>query len=149
MDATSCSLVTNLLVSHRCCSYVGNLRLGQQGVSLGSNCFAFQVVVHELGHVVGFYHEQSRPDRDQYIRVLYNNIIPGRQSQFSIKHQINSLGIGYDYNSIMHYNDNFFAKPNTKTLQALIPDIVLGMATELSPLDIIQANRLYNCGENK
>lgn len=56
--------------------------------------------------------------------------------------------MGYDYNSIMHYNDNFFARgPGLKTMEAIAsPDIVLGHALRLSPLDILQAKNLYQCG---
>ena len=50
-----------------CCSFVGKRGGGPQAVSLGKNCDKFGIVVHELGHVVGFWHEHTRPDRDGYI----------------------------------------------------------------------------------
>jgi len=34
-------------------------------------------IQHELLHVLGLFHEQSRPDRDEYVIVLWDNIIPG------------------------------------------------------------------------
>lgn len=34
-------------------------------------------IQHELLHVLGLFHEQARPDRDNYVTVLWDNIIPG------------------------------------------------------------------------
>ena len=67
----------NFFIFHSCCSYVGMYNCGQQGISLG-RCNSMSNAVHEIGHVVGFWHEQSRPDRDQYVKVLFNNIIDGK-----------------------------------------------------------------------
>lgn len=60
-----------------CCSYVGKSGEGPQAVSIGKNCDKFGIVVHELGHVVGFWHEHTRPDRGQYIEINTKNIMPG------------------------------------------------------------------------
>jgi hypothetical protein len=48
---------------------------GRQTISLGNGCAHHSVVLHELGHVVGFWHEQNRPDRDSYVRIVTKNII--------------------------------------------------------------------------
>ena len=43
------------LHSCRCCSFVGKRGNGAQAISIGKNCDKFGIVVHELGHVVGFW----------------------------------------------------------------------------------------------
>ncbi|XP_064384874.1 bone morphogenetic protein 1-like [Halichondria panicea] len=67
-----------------CCSYVGRIDYGRQpqGVSIGRFCFNFHPIVHEISHVVGFWHEQSRPDRDEYIDIIEGNIVPGYETNF-------------------------------------------------------------------
>ena len=51
---------------------------GPQAISIGKNCDKFGIVVHELGHVIGFWHEHTRPDRDEHVQIIYKNIMPGR-----------------------------------------------------------------------
>jgi hatching enzyme 1 len=60
------------------------------------------VVAHELGHVIGFFHEQSRSDRDQTIHVNYENIQQGFALQFR-KEADRNRGVPYDIRSIMQY----------------------------------------------
>lgn len=61
----------------RCCSYVGRRGNGPQAISIGKNCDKFGIVVHELGHVIGFWHEHTRPDRDDHVTIIRENIQPG------------------------------------------------------------------------
>lgn len=63
----------------RCCSYVGRRGGGPQAISIGKNCDKFGIVVHELGHVIGFWHEHTRPDRDDHVSIVRENIQPGRE----------------------------------------------------------------------
>lgn len=61
-----------------CCSFVGRRGNGGQAISIGRNCDKFGIVVHELGHVVGFWHEHTRPDRDQHVNIIRENIMSGK-----------------------------------------------------------------------
>jgi hypothetical protein len=61
--------------------------------------------VHELGHVLGFFHEHQRWDRDRCVTIHYENIKPGRAHDYDWIAQTNWLvsDLPYDYRSIMHY----------------------------------------------
>ena len=60
---------------------------------------------HELGHVLGFFHEHSRWDRDAYVTIHYENIKPGREGDYNWVPKTNWINssTAYDYRSIMHY----------------------------------------------
>ena len=34
--------------------------------------------MHEMFHSLGRWHEHSRPDRDLYVKIQFENVIPGR-----------------------------------------------------------------------
>ena len=62
----------------RCYSYVGLIGGKSQDISIGSGCVHKGIILHELMHALGFYHEQSRYDRDQYVSIDYSNIKSGK-----------------------------------------------------------------------
>ena len=57
------------------------------------------------GHVLGFWHEQSRGDRDAHVRVESNNIIDGALGHFHKRSEAHTdvMNMPYDFGSIMHY----------------------------------------------
>uniref|UniRef100_A0A0P4WGL6 Metalloendopeptidase n=1 Tax=Scylla olivacea TaxID=85551 RepID=A0A0P4WGL6_SCYOL len=61
---------------NRCSSAVGKVG-GGQSLSLGTGCVHVGVVIHELMHAVGFWHEQSRYDRDSFVTIRWENIMYG------------------------------------------------------------------------
>ncbi|XP_076317965.1 tolloid-like protein 1 [Tachypleus tridentatus] len=136
-----------------CCSFVGKRGNGPQAISIGKNCDKFGIIVHELGHVVGFWHEHTRPDRDQHVVIITENIMNGQQYNFDklSGEEVNSLGLPYDYNSIMHYARNTFSKstnldtilPKEDRMSNQRPEI--GQRLRLSRGDIAQTNMLYKC----
>uniref|UniRef100_A0A4W3GLI9 Metalloendopeptidase n=1 Tax=Callorhinchus milii TaxID=7868 RepID=A0A4W3GLI9_CALMI len=101
-----------------CCSYVGRRGNGPQAISIGKNCDKFGIVVHELGHVIGFWHEHTRPDRDDHVTIIRENIQPGQEYNFLKMEpgEVNSLGESYDFDSIMHYARNTFSRLESKVI---------------------------------
>ena len=135
-----------IIVLNRCRSYVGRIHLNY--LQPISPCPFLEAALHEIGHVIGFWHEQNRRDRDKYININRQNIQPGKEFRFEIKNDTNSLGVTYDFNSIMHYTERAFAKTGKITITAKEKDLELGNGVGLSPLDIKQTNLLYKtqCG---
>ncbi|XP_033951392.1 bone morphogenetic protein 1-like isoform X1 [Pseudochaenichthys georgianus] len=135
-----------------CCSYVGRRGAGPQAISIGKNCDKFGIVVHELGHVIGFWHEHTRPDRDEHVSIIRDNIQPGQEYNFLKMEpgEVDSLGEVYDFGSIMHYAKNTFSRGIF--LDTILPryDVngvrpPIGQRTQLSKGDIEQARKLYKC----
>ncbi|XP_072527074.1 high choriolytic enzyme 1-like isoform X1 [Salminus brasiliensis] len=128
-----------------CYSYVGR-RGYAQTVSLDRNgCIYHNTVQHELLHALGFNHEQCRSDRDNHIRVVWENIIDSYKYAFD---KINTLNQGtpYDYNSVMQYHRTAFSKNGQPTMVP-IPNgnVSFGQGTQMSQNDITRLNRLYMC----
>ncbi|KAK2728131.1 hypothetical protein QYM36_008565 [Artemia franciscana] len=132
-----------------CFSTIGR-QGGKQLVSLTENCFFFGVIIHEVLHSLGFWHEHNRRDRDDYIQIVTENIVAGDEDYFekySVE-QVTNLGLPYDYGSVMHGSSQFRAKNGTKTIVP-IPDetIPIGQRADMSPLDVQKLNAYYNCDE--
>ncbi len=67
---------------------------------------------HELGHVLGFFHEHQRWDRDRYVTIHYESLKPGREGDYDWVPRTNWIvnTAGYDFRSIMHYRTCWASK---------------------------------------
>ncbi|NXW59001.1 MEP1A protein, partial [Eurystomus gularis] len=132
-----------------CWSMVGNQQTGQN-LSIGAGCDYRATVQHEILHALGFYHEQSRMDRDDYVTIWWDEIIAGKEHNF-LKYDdsfITDLNTPYDYESVMHYRPFSFNKNESiPTITAKIPafDNIIGQLLDLSAIDLERLNRMYNC----
>lgn len=64
-----------------CISFIGRYEyLNSDAQPIGLSyplCNQVQTILHELMHAIGMHHEQSRDDRDRYIKIFYDNIVGG------------------------------------------------------------------------
>lgn len=94
-----------------CSSKVGFRQKGAQVMIIDGNLCSFGSILHELLHALSFLHMHTANNRDEYIEIKWANIRDDAKINFkSFSSHVTMLGTEYDYNSIMHYSNNAFAK---------------------------------------
>lgn len=124
-----------------CFSKVGR-KSGGQKLNIGKSCNRVGIIMHELFHALGMRHEQSRSDRDQHVRIFWDNIIPEK------KHNFRRIASGrmsdYDYKSIMHYGSYSFSKNGQPTILTIDDEEIKANRSYLTPYDVRGICDLYN-----
>ena len=131
-----------------CWSYVGKITSsGAQDLSIGEGCTSLGTVAHELGHAMGLQHQQARHDRDNYVTIMTDNIITGRENNFEKRSTPNNYSVPYDLTSIMHYGSRYFSKNGKETIRVnnFMQQGLIGREGGLSHRDKQIANAMYNC----
>lgn len=124
----------------------GVATLGMNGdrgyIRLGSGSTAV-VIIHEIGHTLGYLHEQNRPDRDNYIVVNYNNVQDGYANQFDVSTNAVLLTDDFDISSTMMYGSYTFSKNGQPTITDLNGDVLPRRAARISEGDVKGTNNAY------
>lgn len=126
-----------------CASWVGR-RGGTQKLWVSPQC-TVGGVMHEIGHLIGFEHEHTRNDRDQYIQIHWENIDASKTHNFDFAPSGTQLIGEYDYASIMHYGSLNFSNnglPTISRLDGLNGEI--GQRRRLSEGDLQAVQTLYS-----
>lgn len=124
-----------------CSSYVGK-KGHMQEINLSTRCTTMNTV-HEIGHALGLWHEQSRADRDSYVQINWDNIMVDHEYNFN-QHLSDGNDYGeYDYESIMHYGPYAFSKNGQKTIVALVDGVEIGQRVKLSDKDLAAIKAMY------
>merc|ERR1712012_1429212 len=152
-----------LILDHvdSCSSDLGRVG-GEQVIYLNKACFDSDLMgpVHELLHTLGFVHEHTRPDRDNFISINMDNIEPGKEKNFEKRPEgtsdifqrgsVNTRNTPYDVLSLLHYGPRDFSKNGEDVLTYLhgLPDQTWPEPDEHDPLSLIDQVELsmaYKC----
>ncbi|KAK6760181.1 hypothetical protein RB195_021611 [Necator americanus] len=133
-----------------CASYLGK-RGGKQVIFLSGFCETFRSAAHELGHTLGLFQQESREDRDDYVKIVTENLEPNqvymafKQSQYTN----NVSGIGYDFGSIMQAGARSGSINRNRTIDSIDPKYRKNLRSEsISFADLYLVNKRYNCSES-
>lgn len=121
-------------------SFVGR-QGGMQELSFSDNCKVGSAV-HEIGHALGLWHEQSRGDRDRHVSIRRDLVAPENRHNFD-KHIEDGIDIGeYDFGSIMHYSARAFSTTGEPTI-VTVDGQPIGQRDGLSRGDIAAIAHIY------
>lgn len=116
---------------------------GSRGfIRLGTRATAV-VIIHEIGHTLGYIHEQNRRDRDEYIIVNFNNIQNNAVDQFYKSNSATLVTSQFDVNSTMMYGSYTFSKNGQPTITNLNGSVLPQRQARISSLDIQGTNSIY------
>lgn len=128
-----------------CSSYVGMVG-GRQPITLADACSTGNTI-HEIGHAIGLWHEQSRADRDQTITVHFDNVLSGREHNFYTYEEAGWDGADYtaglDLGSIMMYSPYSFSATGQPTITRKDGSLYSVQRSQLSNGDIEGVNVMY------
>ncbi|XP_055350613.1 zinc metalloproteinase nas-14-like isoform X2 [Paramacrobiotus metropolitanus] len=129
-----------------CQSYVGVQSASRQDIALHANCLEeIGLIQHEIMHALGFYHEMSRADRDEHITIVWKNVDREQEDNFK-QYGGDMQGLPYDYESIMHYHYNAFAKDySLPTILPKVEKAPIGQRKRMSRLDVERIRKAYQC----
>jgi len=114
------------------------------------HCMFKKTVAHEFLHAAGFWHEQSRMDRDNYLTIHWNNISPDMTHNFNKVKSSEAKTIGsYDYLSVMQYGAKAFSNNGQNTMTRKDGSTNLGQPWDgfLTSQDVGKLKSLYKCGQ--
>lgn len=135
-----------------CTSHLGKIG-GRQKVNLNQNgCISRGKILHTLFHVLGFDHMQNHEDRDNYVKIFWENIKENKIEQFLKvdSRKFINFNTTYDYYSVTHYSPTAFSKNGKRTIitKNWIYRNIIGKLPRLSIGDVTRLNNMYECDKN-
>lgn len=132
-----------------CSSFMGKAG-GQQLISLKrGGCFSRGIIIHELVHAIGYDHMQNHFKRDNFVKILWENIDEENRYNFDKvdPRKFKNFDTEYDYYSIMHYDPMAFSENGKRTIVPRNKQFrnTIGQRVGLSLGDVERINNMYEC----
>ncbi|XP_056000553.1 meprin A subunit alpha-like [Ostrea edulis] len=128
--------------------------------NLHESCIDINTLKYYLVRILGLQDEHTRPDRDEYVSIHYNNIDDEKNESYSISHKAEGGYTGlesvpfaysnypYDFSSITHFGPFENGKdPSRPTISshASFSGVTFGERRHFSEIDIRKLQDLYKC----
>nr|XP_053617298.1 uncharacterized protein LOC128679228 isoform X2 [Plodia interpunctella] len=122
-------------------------------IVLGYDCLQDRDILHALMHGLWFNDEVAHPQRDKYIRVMWDDILPDYTKLFQTVHTKHLMDnpVEFDPMSIMQFHDRQFSRTGRPTIVPLIPGMTISPSDDLSALDKLKLRMAFGqaCTINK
>ncbi|MFZ0688858.1 MAG: FG-GAP-like repeat-containing protein [Acidobacteriaceae bacterium] len=103
-------------------------------------------LLHEMGHIIGLYHEQTRTDRNSYVTMYYGNVVKSTwPGNFAVNMQNQQLLTAYDYASVMQYPAFVDSSNGGPVIETIPPGIPLAGAEGVPG----NGNQDYSAGDKE
>lgn len=137
--------------SDSCWAVAGYDRKPAQRLNLAAYCMNQGGVRHELMHAIGFFHQHVVPERDNFISINEDAILPKNKNDFVKLNSslVTNLGYDYDFNSITHYHA--YEGGNGSVVITPLDEkkaFFMGQGWRLTRTDVGKINTLYGCPDS-
>ncbi|ROT64837.1 putative blastula protease 10-like [Penaeus vannamei] len=132
-----------------CRSFIGMVSTTGQDFYISEDCEGQHgELLHLLGYAIGFWPEETRSDRNHYVQINNDNVLATVVDNFPLNSD-NNYSVPFDYCSIMFHHERAFTNNGGITIATLDPlyQGVLGQRSQMSHMDKLLANTMYQCAD--
>ncbi|XP_048482346.1 clumping factor A isoform X8 [Plutella xylostella] len=132
----------------RKCVYQPDVKYsGEILLVLGFDCLKWRQILQTILRGLGLRFEVSHPRRDDYVRIIWDNIQPEYRELFRIDHAGKDrpqYAMDYDPLSVLHFHDRAFSRNGQATIMPLVPELQIRPSEMLSQMDMAKIELIFH-----